>query len=72
MLIPVISAGVERANSALGYIKTVYRSSSMKEDCLNALILMFVHRDIELDCERIIDIYATGYPHRMLFLNPLP
>ena len=41
-------------------------------DCLNALILMFVHRDIELDYKEIIDIYATDYPHRMLFLNPLP
>ncbi|XP_035660282.1 52 kDa repressor of the inhibitor of the protein kinase-like [Branchiostoma floridae] len=70
MLTPVTTAGVERANSALRYIKDVYRST-MGEDRLNALILLFVHRDIPLDYNRIIDIYATGHPRRMMFINPL-
>ena len=70
MLTPVTSAGVERANSALRYIKNVYRST-MKEDRLNALILLYVHRDIQLDYDRIMDIYSTQHPHRMLFINPL-
>ena len=40
LLCPVTSAGVKRANSSLGYIKNVYWST-MKEDRLNALILLF-------------------------------
>ena len=43
----------------------------MKEDRLNALILLFIHRDIQLDFDAIIDMYATKHPRRMLFLNPL-
>lgn len=70
MLTPVTSAGVERANSALKYIKNVHRST-MKEDRLNGLILLFIHRDIPLDYERIIDIFASEYTHKMLFMNPL-
>ena len=70
VIIPATSATVERANSALRYAKNVYRSS-MKEPRLNALILMYVHRDIKLDFEQIIDMYALRHPRRMLLVNPL-
>ena len=47
------SATVERANSSLRYIKTDFRNS-MTEDRFNALILMYVHRDIKLDREKLL------------------
>ena len=68
LLCPVTSAGVERANSSLRYIKNVYRST-MTEDRLNALL--FIHRDITLDYDAIVDMYGNRHPHRMLFVNPL-
>uniref|UniRef100_H3B3J7 HAT C-terminal dimerisation domain-containing protein n=1 Tax=Latimeria chalumnae TaxID=7897 RepID=H3B3J7_LATCH len=53
---PTTTATVERANSSLKFIKNKYRST-MTEGRLNALILMFVHRDIKLDVEKIIDMF---------------
>ena len=70
LLCPITSAGVERANSSLRYIKNVY-CSIMAEDRLNALILLFIHRDIKLDYDAIVDMYGNRHPHRMLFVNPL-
>ena len=72
LLCPVTSAGVERANSSLRYIKNVYRST-MTEDRFNALILLLIHRhgDIKLDNDAIVHTYGNRHPHRMLFLNPL-
>ena len=70
LLCPVTSAGVERANSSLRYIKNVYRST-MLEERLNALIVLFVHRGIDPDCDKMINMYATKHPIRMLFVNAL-
>ena len=43
----------------------------MGEERLNALSLLYIQRDIFLDYEKIIDIYASKYPRRMLLINPL-
>ena len=43
----------------------------MGEERLNALSLVYIHRDIFLNYDKIIDIYASKYPRRMLLLNPL-
>ncbi|XP_064639798.1 52 kDa repressor of the inhibitor of the protein kinase-like [Lineus longissimus] len=64
------SASVERTNSALSFVKNTYRST-MGEDRFNALVLLFVHRDIPLDYGEIINMYASRHPRRMLFANPL-
>ena len=45
--------------------------SMMGEEHLNALSLVYIHRDICLDYDKIIDIYAPKYPRRMLLINPL-
>ena len=45
LVAPVTSASAERANSALGFIKTDLRST-MSQERLNDLILLFVHKDI--------------------------
>ena len=67
---PVTAAGVARSNFALKRIKTKLRSST-SEDSLNALLLLHVHRDIELNIEKLIEMFATKCPRRMLFTNPL-
>ena len=70
LAIPATSASAERDNSALKFVKNVYRSK-MSEDRLISLILMYVHKDIKLDYNDIIDMYARRNPRRMLFINPL-
>ena len=43
----------------------------MGEQRLNALLLVYIHRDIFLDYYKIIDMYASKYPRRMFLINPL-
>ena len=43
----------------------------MGEERLNALSFLYIHRDIFLDYDKIIDIYAFKYPRRMLLINPI-
>ena len=62
------SSTTERANSFLKLIKTSLRST-MKEDRINALILLHIHRGIELDYETLITMYAIRHPGRMLILD---
>ena len=66
----VTSASVERANSALAFVKNDYRST-MTQDRFNAWVLLFVHRDITIDYEKVINIFSSKYPRRMLRLNAL-
>lgn len=67
---PVTVAITEQANSALKHIKSPKRSM-MGQDRLNALLMLFVHKDIKLDYEGTIDLYARRFPRRMTFANPL-
>ena len=55
LIIPVTSSGVERANSVLANIKTEARST-MRQDRLNARILLNIHKDIAIDIGMLIDI----------------
>ena len=64
------SGSLERVNSALQHVKTDFRSI-MGEERLNALLLVHIHRDIFLEYNKIIDMYASKYPSRMLLINPL-
>ena len=43
----------------------------MGEERLNALLLVYIHRDIFLDYEKIIEMYPTKYPKKMLLNNHL-
>ena len=49
---PATSASVERANLLLRYFKTDFRST-MSENRLNALLVLYVHSDIKLDYKKI-------------------
>ena len=57
--LPVTTATSERSFSALKRLKT-YLRSTMKEERLNALAMLYVHRDIPLDGEAVIDRFAVG------------
>ena len=38
---------------------------------VNVLLLVRIQRDTFLDYDKIIDIYASKYPRKMLLINPL-
>ena len=61
---------MERGNSALKYVKTELRNT-MGQERLNALMLLYIHKDIYIDYNAVIDIFATKYPPKMLFVNLL-
>jgi hAT family C-terminal dimerisation region len=69
LLTSVTSCDMERANSSLRFVKSCFRGT-MSEDRFNALILLFVHKDIDLDIDAVINIYARRHPRRMVLLNP--
>ena len=60
----------KKANSTLEHLRTDFRSM-MGEERLNVLSLVYIYRDIFLVYDKIIDIYASKYPSRMLLINPL-
>ena len=66
----VSSAIVERSNFCMRFVKNVYRST-MGEERLNALPLLFIHKDIPLNYNSVVDEYAKRYQRRMTFINPL-
>ena len=70
LVLPVTTATVERGNSSLGYVKSDLRST-MREDRLNALMLLFVHKGIPLDHGKVIDKFATRHSRRMLLVDPV-
>ena len=41
------------------------------EELLNALSFVCIHRDVFLDNDKTIEIYASKYPWRMLLTIPL-
>ena len=59
----------KKVNSALQHLRTNFLSM-MGEERHNALSLVCIHRDIFLDYDKIIDIYAK-YTRRVLLINPL-
>lgn len=68
--IPVTSCSCERSISSLRNLKN-YLRSTMGEERLNGLALMHTHREMELNLEEIIDLFATRHPRRMKMVNIL-
>ena len=66
MVVPVSTAATERSHSGLQIVKTKLQST-MGQQRLNALMLLYIHKDIQINYPKIIDIYANRYPKRMLF-----
>ena len=70
LVTPVTTASVERANSALGFVNSDHRST-MSEGRLNALLRLYVHKDIQLHFEEVVTAYGHKHPRRMLLGRPL-
>ena len=68
--IPISSASCERSISTLRNLKT-YLRNTMVQDRLNGLALMHAHREMELDLEKIVDLFATLHPRGMRMENIL-
>ena len=67
---PVTSASTERANLVLKFVKNNQRST-MGQDRFNSLILLYVHQDIKLNYDAIVDMYTHHHPRRMTLINSL-
>lgn len=68
--IPVSSASFERSISTLRNLKT-YLRNTMVQERLNGLALMHAHREMELDLEKIIDLFANLHTRRIRIENIL-
>jgi len=64
------SASTERAHSALGLVKSKLRST-MLQPRLISLLLLFVHKDLNVEIEQVISIFARMKPRRMRIAYPL-
>ena len=62
--------GYKKVNSALQKARTEFLNM-VCEECLNVLSLLYIHREIFLGYDKIINIYASKYPRRMLLTNLL-
>ena len=60
LLTSVTSSTVDRANASLRFIKNAFRST-MGEDRFNALILLYVHKDIDIYTSKVVEMYASQY-----------
>ena len=43
----------------------------MEQDRLSSLALAFIHRQIDLPTDSILDNFAKDYPHRLEFIDVL-
>lgn len=64
--IPVTTATSERSFSSLRLLKT-YLRSTMKEERLNGLALMAIHKDVRFKYDDVITEYATQHDRRFRF-----
>ena len=55
--VPVSTATAERSFSALKLLKT-YLRSTMVQDRISSLALIYIHKDLKIDIENIIDKFA--------------
>lgn len=67
----VTSSSVEKANSSLKFIKNPMRST-MREDRLNSLLLLYVHKDIAVDYNAVLDtfIFLEEIHEKCFFATP--
>ena len=67
---PETSNSCERSISKLKLLKNPLRST-MGQTRLNGMALLSIHRDIPIDYEKLLDIFAANYPHRLKLRNIL-
>ena len=59
LVVTATSACIKKPNSVLRFVKNIHRHS-ISESLLNTLILMYVHRYIKLDHDKIIDFLPVS------------
>ena len=69
-VVPGSSCSCERCISKLRLLKT-YLWSTMSQERLNGLALLFSHLDIEINYEKLLNIFARDYRHRLQLVNML-
>lgn len=69
-IFPVTSCECERSISTLRLLKT-YLRSTMSQDRLTSLALMYIHSDIELNPSDIVSTFSRKQPRKMLLPNIL-
>ena len=69
-VVPGSSCSCERSISRLRLLKT-YLRSTMDKERLNGLALLYIHRDLDIDFEKVLDIFARKYRHRLQLANIL-
>ena len=62
---PVTSCECERSISALRLLKT-YLRSTMGQDRLSSLALAFIHRNVTVDIDAVVQEFARKQPRRIL------
>ena len=68
--IPVTTCDCERSISVLRRLKTYLRNTT-RQNRMNGLALLHIHRDIDLDINYINDRFARKHPRRMKLLDIL-
>ena len=58
MVVPVSTAATERSHSGLQIVKTKLQST-MGQQRLNALMLLYIHKDIQINYPNIIAFMQT-------------
>ncbi|CAF3200425.1 unnamed protein product [Rotaria sp. Silwood2] len=64
--LPVTTSSAERAFSSLKRIKT-YCRSTMIENRLNGLAAAFIHKNVDIDAMKILDLFVQKHPRRLNF-----
>ena len=68
--IPIITCECESLISVLRRLEAYVRGT-MKQQGMNGRALLHVHRDLELDLEKIVDLFAMKHPRRIEMINVL-
>ena len=70
MVVPLSTAPTEHSHSGLQIDKSKPQST-MGQLTINALMLFYIHKHIQINYAKIDNIYPSIYPRRMVFKNPL-
>ena len=70
MLIAATTATVEKVHYLIKFVKNDL-FSTMRKDRSNGLMLFDIHKDLVLDYEIIINLFANKYQRKMLMVHLL-
>ena len=67
---PITTCTCERSASTIRRLKT-YMRSTMSQERINGLALMYTHRNITIDIQKVIDTFARKHKTRLELINIL-